>query len=164
MPKEIVGMRRFSSFSGADIVASLNVPGTKDHYVFAELESLTYSVHRYKGQVRSIGYANVRGFVMGTRTIAGSLTFAVFDRHVVKNVVSSMNSSLDSKFHGNFLMDEMPPFDISLYFYNEAGVKSRMAIYGVTIVDEGTALGISEIVPRTQMSYYARDIEQLDNF
>lgn len=164
MAEDLLGVGKFSSYSGADIVATMSVPSTNKVYVFAELESLTYSVHRYKGQVRSIGFANTRGFVMGPRTVAGTLVFTVFDKHVVKNVITSMNSSIDARFHGNFLMDELPPFDISCLFQNEYGSSSRMAIYGVTIVDEGTAFGVNEITPKSQMTYYARDIELLDNF
>lgn len=148
----------FNSYSGADIVASINLNGK--NRVFGEIQTLTYSIHREKGQVRALGHTNVKGFTYGPRTIAGSLIFTVFDRHVMDTFKKQMLHDLPDKLTaGNFITDELPPFDITITFANEYGHMSRLAIYGVTIVDEGQTMSVDDMMTENIMSYMARDIE-----
>ena len=76
----------YTSYSGADIVATIQAIGGKP-MVFGELQTITYSTHREVQPIRSIGNINPRGFTRGPRTIAGSMIFTVFDRHVIQNVL-----------------------------------------------------------------------------
>lgn len=66
--------KSYSSYSGADIVASIN------RKVFAELQGITYSISRAKAPIYTMGSAEPRSFSRGNRGIAGTLVFSVFDR------------------------------------------------------------------------------------
>lgn len=66
--------RTFSSFSGADIVASFN------GRVIGELQAISYSVAREVAPVYTIGSPDARSFSKGKRGISGSLVFVQFDR------------------------------------------------------------------------------------
>lgn len=66
--------KTYTSFSGADIVASFG------DTVIGELQGITYSVSREKAPCYTLGSAEVRSFSRGKRGIAGSLVFTVFDR------------------------------------------------------------------------------------
>lgn len=66
--------KSYSSYAGADIVASIN------RRVFAELQGITYSISRAKVPIYTMGSAEPRSFSRGNRGIAGTLIFSIFDR------------------------------------------------------------------------------------
>lgn len=66
--------KSYSSYSGADIVASINKK------VFGEIQGITYSVSRAKVPIYTMGSAEPRSFSRGNRGIAGTLVFSTFDR------------------------------------------------------------------------------------
>lgn len=66
--------RTFSSYSGADIVATFN------GRVIGELQALTYSVSREVVPIYTMGSPDPKSFSRGKRGISGSLVFIVFDR------------------------------------------------------------------------------------
>src|SRR5437763_13223272 len=75
-----------TSFSGADIVTSITPYGGSP-IVFGELQTISYSIYRPMQPVYALGQINPKGVVRSTRTIAGSLIFTVFDRHVLKEIL-----------------------------------------------------------------------------
>lgn len=66
--------RTFTSFSGADIVASFN------GRAIGELQAISYSVAREVAPVYTMGSPDARSFSKGKRGISGSLVFVQFDR------------------------------------------------------------------------------------
>ncbi|MCW4013896.1 MAG: virion structural protein [Candidatus Bathyarchaeota archaeon] len=160
----------YNSFAGTDIVASITLPGGKA-VVIGELQTISYSVHREKYPVRALGSVNPKGFTYGGRTIAGSLIFTVFDRHVVKELVTEMQQNAGTyseyakndlefaEMYSRMVTDELPPFDITISFNNEYGQAASMAILGVTIVDEGQVMSIEDMLTENTMSYMAMDIK-----
>lgn len=66
--------RTFSSFSGADIVATFN------GRIIGELQGISYSVSREVAPIYTMSSADPRSFSRGKRGISGSLVFVVFDR------------------------------------------------------------------------------------
>lgn len=66
--------RTFSSYSGADIVASFN------GRVIGELQALNYAISREVAPLYTMGSPDPRSFSRGKRGISGSLVFLVFDR------------------------------------------------------------------------------------
>jgi len=155
----------FHSYSGADIIATINIPGIGISKTMAELSTLTYSIHREKGQVRALGHANVKGFTNGPRTIAGSLVFTVFDFHVMEYFrdATDKNNTVDPRTTNNFLVDELPPFNITVTFENELGGVSSMSMYDVSIIDEGQTMSTDDMYTENVMSYMARDIDLMHN-
>ncbi len=163
----------FGAFAGSDMVASINVPGVGPK-VFAELATITYSTHRDVRPVRTLGRINPKGFTRAGRTIAGSLIFAVFDRHALLEVLNKIGDSylkdLKTKKLGNITIpnsrikvvtDEMPPFDVTISMANEYGSASKIAIYGIRVVDEGQTMSIEDMITENVMQYYAQGIDLL---
>ena len=44
-----------------------------------------------------------------------------------------------------YIADEIPPFDITISFANEYGYDSRMALYGVRLLNEGQSMATNDI-------------------
>lgn len=153
------------SFSGTDMVVSIDLvfpDGTKFNRVIGSLQTLTYSIHMDKFPVRSVGNANAKDYVFGPRTIAGSLIFAVFNKHFAYEMMETASSTSGlAQYH--FLMDEMPPFNVTVSFANEYGETARLAIYGVRIINEGQTMSVNDIYTENTYQFVATDIEYLNN-
>lgn len=151
------------SFSGTDMVVSIDSifpDGTKFSHVIGSIQTLSYSVHMDKHPVRSIGNANAKDYVFGPRTIAGSLIFAVFNKHFAYELLEKASASTGmTNYH--FLMDEMPPFNITVSLANEYGQTARLAIYGVRIINEGQTMSVNDIYTENTYQFVATDIEYL---
>ena len=158
------------SFSGADAVATIivpviglhgNVENENDIINLGELQTISYSIHRENSPIRTLGHVNVRGFVKGGRTIAGSLIFTVFNEYAFYRI-KQFRDYLARK-QGFFapLADMLPPFDIVITFFNEYGIGAKMKIFGVTIVDEGQTLSIDDLITEQTYTYMARGIQPL---
>ena len=106
----------------------------------------------------------------GPRTIAGSLIFTVFDKHMIYNILQGTNNnSVYSDKNGNLIhagkmiTDELPPFDVTITFANEYGSVSKLSIYGITITDEGQVMSIEDMLTENTMTYIATDIDLMTN-
>lgn len=161
--------KTYTSFSGADIVATFTPRGGSP-LVIGEIQTISYSTYRPTTPVYALGRENPKGIVRGNRTIAGSLIFTVFDRHVLYNMKASIEESYIAK-NGedicankrakNMKTDEIPPFDISISFMNENGESSRMTLYDVYIVSEGQTMSIEDMITENTMQFLAMDIEHM---
>ena len=166
-----------TSFSGADAVATITPLGGKPR-VFGEIQTISYSIYRPTTPVYALGRINPKGVVRGQRTIAGSLIFTVFDRHVLKSVIDTLDYTKDKnnknnlynfssselrEMKDNMKTDEMPPFDINITFMNEYGRSSTLNIYGVHILTEGQTMSIEDMITENTMQYIAMDIDLMDN-
>lgn len=153
------------SFSGTDMVVSMDAvfpDGTKINRVIGSLQTLTYSVHMDKFPVRSIGNVNAKDYVYGPRTIAGSLIFAVFNKHFAYELLDKAREA-----HGynnyHFLADELPPLNITVSLANEYGATARLAIYGVRIINEGQTMSVNDIYTENTYQFVATDLEYLND-
>jgi hypothetical protein len=182
--------KSYTSYSGADIVATFTPPGGKP-VVVGELQGITYSVTREKAPVYTMGFADPRAFSRGKRGIAGSLVFTVFDRDALiyamqeeDNPASTVNSvdgnigypQVD-KWGDNFEIfedgtvrqvvrnalytDEIPPFDITINFVNEYGQSSVMRILAVEILNEGVGMSVDDITTDKACTFVARGLEYI---
>ena len=154
------------SFSGCDMVATFLVPSAKDStnfhvYARGELQTVSYSVHMERKSVRAIGNINAKDYVLGPRTIAGTLIFTVFNKHFAKKIMNDINEDTDAKYA--FLADELPPFNIIISLANEYGVKAKLVIYGVRLINEGQVMSINNIYTENTYQFVATDLEYLDN-
>jgi len=156
----------YTSFSGADIVATFTLRGGKP-IVLGEIQTISYSTYRPTTPVYVLGRPNPKGIVRGARTVAGSLIFTVFDRHVLTAMSSSLKvaySTADVEMRDqvrNMKTDEIPPFDITISFMNESGQSSKMTIYDVYVVSEGQTMSIEDMITENTMQFIAMDIEQM---
>jgi hypothetical protein len=160
----------YMSYSGADAVATLLIPpigqngSTQDDgeiITLGELQTISYSIHRENTPIRILGRVNPKSFIKGSRTIAGSLIFTVFNEYAFYKI--KKYRELLGKQNGFFapLADMLPPFDIILTFSNEYGQMSKMKILGVTIVDEGQTVSIDDLIIEQTYTFMARGIQPL---
>lgn len=154
----------YTSYSGCDIVVSVQIPKinpdgseTNVPYVLGSLQTISISTYQDKNPVRAIGNVNALDYTMGPRTIAGSLVFAVFDKHFADEIFDDLN-----KENTNVLIDELPGLDITITYANEYGSISRMALYGVRIVEEGQVISINDVYTENTYKYCALSLERLN--
>jgi len=148
-------MHTFTSYSGSDIVATINIPG-KGPQVFGELSSISFSIFREKYPVRALGRISMKGFTRGMRTITGVMSFTMFDESIVLQAMEEVR-----KMGYNMMMDEMPMFDITISMANEFGSKSKQTIYGITTYTEGMSLSINSMLTENVYEFYALDIDPM---
>jgi hypothetical protein len=155
------------SFAGVDIQATMVLPnmegngstGTGDYIELGELQTISYSMHRENSPVRTLGHVNPRGFVKGSRTIAGSLIFTVFNEYAFYRINKFKEALLNQNYAP--LADMLPPFDVVLTFFNEYGLAAKMKIYGITIVDEGQTMSVDDLITEQTYTYMARGLQPL---
>jgi hypothetical protein len=150
----------YNSYSGTDIVAQIVLPG-EGPLELGELQTISYSMHRQKTPVRLLGHVSPVSFVNGSRTIAGSLIFTVFNNYAFYKL-NQYQEAISYNLYP--VADMLPPFDIVLTFANEFGVFSKMKIYGVTIVDEGGTMSIDDLITEQTYSFMAAGIQPLTGF
>lgn len=150
----------YNSYSGTDIVAQIVLPN-EEPLLLGELHTISYSIHRENTPVRFLGHTSPSAFVKGPRTIAGSLIFTVFNNYAFYRTKHMQNAIRHALYP---VADMLPPFDVVLTFANESGVFSKMKIYGITIVDEGGAMSVDDLVTEQTYSYMARGIQPLTGF
>lgn len=147
-----------NSYSGCDIIPSITVGGKT--FVIGNLSAISYSVHRDKIPVRLLGRTYAKSYVSGGATIAGTLVFTVFDTHVLDEVRREVVTEVQAAGgQSSPLTQQLPPFDVTIFFQNEYGHASYMRIYGLEITDEAQTHTINDIYTENQMQYIARDID-----
>ncbi len=152
------------SFSGHDMVVVFEIPvdgGASISEVIGSLQTITYSVHQEKSPVRGIGDMNVKGYVFGPRTIAGTMIFTVFNKHWAKNIMNKYLQAVKKSAH--FLVDELPPFNVTISCANEYGNKAHLALFGVTFVNEGQIMSINDNYTENTFEFFATDVDYLDD-
>jgi len=154
-----------NSFSGCDIRAYVQATDpltgkTSGAKLLGNIATLSYSIHREKFPVRTLGTTYPKAFTRGPRTIAGTLIFNVFDRYALWDILS-IKSGLDRGMNEDthmLLGDQIAPFDIVCTFVNELGIYSKMMLLGVELVDEGQVMSVNDIYIESTHSFVAADI------
>lgn len=148
-----------SSFSGCDI----SVIGYIDGKIkkFGELLTMSYSVHREKMQVRTMGRVNAKGFTRGTRTIAGSLIFVSMDRTALWDWLGHNDYDPPDTVGELPMIDQLPPMDVSISFSNEYGTLSTIRIYGIELVDHGMTMSVDDMITEQVISYMAIGMQEM---
>jgi intein/homing endonuclease len=101
----------------------------------------------------------ISNFVHVHNTIAGSLIFTVFDREVMEELIALYPDDTLDNDYSTLMIDQIPPFDITIQFVNEDGYLSSMVIYGVDIVDDGQVMSINDMIIENVKSFKARAID-----
>lgn len=147
-----------TSYSGTD--CTVVVQANDDIIVLGNVTTFSYSLHRDKVPIRTLGRSAVKGYVSGGRTVAGSMVFTVFDTHPLMDVIKRFEyiRNPEDRFTSP-VPDQLPPLDLILIFHNEYGYSSIVRLYGVEFTDEGTTNSINDIYSESIMQYVARDID-----
>lgn len=139
-----------------------------------DIQTITYSIHRDAAPVRLLGRSNPAAYTMGSRTTAGTLIFATFNRRALSEIYTGADQvGLETTLPDgspNYISDArllqpsdtIPPFDIVLYFTSEQGNDSAMFIYKVQIMDEGQTFSIQDVYTEHTMQYVAGGISLME--
>lgn len=112
-------------------------------------------------------HAFIANFIRVHNTISGSAVFTVFHQHVFAEFLeaSSYRSTgvgdWDRFTWTSYVMDQIPPLDISIAFANEYGNISWMAILGVDFINEGMVMSIEDLFVESTAQYVARDYDPM---
>lgn len=162
------------SYSGSDVIAYITpyASNTTDspYIQINNLHTISYSTHRDKLPVRRLGSAIAHDYTHGTRTVAGSIVMINFDRVALAELIMGKDLYGDDVVINMF--DEIPPFDITLLFNNDATNKAHndmtkhieysvIEIKGIRLLDEGLVTGIDEAYLETSLQYVAEGIQYL---
>jgi hypothetical protein len=137
-----------------------------------DVQTITISSHREKFPVRTLGRVHPKSYTRGPRTLAGSMIFTLFNKHALWDLVQAGSgfyssgvgiSGTDSGYPelNTVLVDQLPPFDITLIASNELGDTSYAVLYGVEIVNDGRTISIQDIITESVMQFVCRDFEDL---
>ena len=156
----------YHTFSGHDMIVTISIqvsPSRVINKVIGAFQTITYSIHNEKAPVRVLGDMNVKRYVFGPRTIAGSLILIVFDRHWMREFLGTYAKIKNQGVEQYFLMDELPAFDLTISCCNEYGHSARMALYGITIVNEGQVMSTNDIYTENTYQFFATNVDYLDS-
>ena len=152
----VFSINGYDSYSGCDIVVTASLPPSENnestYFVLGSLQTLSISTHQDKRPVRSLGNMNAKDYVMGQRTIAGSLVFAVFDRHFADKIMKAVEVGMP---------DEIPALDLTINFANEYGRTSVMRVLGVKLINEGQVMSINDLYTENTYQFVALGMEHL---
>lgn len=154
-----------TTFAGSDIEVLFFIPAANGNFVSLEMnniQTLTCSVFREKHPVRALGFIGEKGEARGTRTIAGSIVFTVFDQHPLLKMMSKHLGS-DTELDTNAIdkleytmPDQLPPFNAVIKFSNELGRDSELVLFGLSIQSEGQVHSIHDMLTENTMQYRAQ--------
>lgn len=148
------------SYSGTDVTVA--VVYNQHILLLNNLETFAYSTHLEKVPVRRLGDTTPKNHTYGTRTIAGTMVFVTFDEHPLYGLFQFFNErTAKNNRYSSPMADEIPPFDVILYFSNEAGAGSIMRFYGVEISDEGGVFSINDIYSENTMQWTCKDMDPM---
>lgn len=150
----------YNSYAGVDIVAQVLLPNSAP-ITLGELQTISYSIHRENAPVRLLGHVSPVSFIRGGRTIAGSMIFTVFNNYAFYRL-QHFQTAIASGIYP--VADMLPPLDMILTFANENGVFSKMKLFGVTFLDEGSAMSIDDLITEATFQYVARGIQPLTGY
>lgn len=154
--------KTYTTFSGQDMVCIFEIPlwGTSNlNQIIGSVQTISYSIHQEKFPIRCLGDMNAKGYVFGPRMIAGSIVFTVFNKHWAQDLMEKYLKAFKTQAH--YLVDELPPFNITISFANEYGQKARLSLYGVTFTNEGQVMSANDAYVENTYQFYALDIDYL---
>jgi len=149
-----------SSYSGSDCVVAIIY--NQDVIILGNMETISYSIHRDKMPVRTLGRTYAKGYVRGQRTIAGSMIFVQFNDSPLHMLYEFFDKKIENTHRfSSPLSDEIPPFDMMLIFNNEFNFHSVIRLYGVEIVDEGGTFSINDVYSENVMQFICKDMDPM---
>jgi hypothetical protein len=126
-----------------------------------ELTTISVSIHRSKSPVRAFGYANPKGFVRGSRTIAGTMVMSKMTAEVLYRFLQAELMADLTKDTIYTKLDQIPPVDFTLLFSNEFGYVSTQRLLGVEFVTDGSVISVQDALMEQQITWMAADFTPL---
>lgn len=161
--ESLLDNRGYTSFSGTDTTAAVLFK-QGEPVIIGEVQTITYSLFAPMNPVYNLGSRKPSGFIRGPRTVAGTIIFTIFDRHVLLSAFHKAYHKYNDSpcLDRTYLPDELPPFDIQITFLNEYGQSASLTIHDVRITTEGQTMSIEDMITENTMQYLATDITLME--
>lgn len=125
------------------------------------IQTLTYSTYRETSPVRAIGHVGEKGRARGTRTVAGSMVFAVADRNPFLDIMTLLSGEVvrDAVSPAGLgglqysTPDQLPPLDVIVFFSNESGASAELALFGIQFTAEGQVMSINDLYTESTFQF-----------
>lgn len=144
-----------NNFTPCDMRVLASSPQNGTPILLGTLAMLSYSVHRDKFPVVSLGMRGTKGFTKGHRTIAGSLSFQSIDTDAFVKMTRPLARMWGRNDSSYILADELPPFDVIVTAINEEGGSSVFGLFGITLLDFGASFALDQLIPSETYSFAA---------
>lgn len=153
-----------AGYTSGDIISLFRFPDFMEveAKVFAEINTISYSIYRDKFPVRALGHTRAKGYTKGTRTVAGQLVFTMLDLPVINHFINMLYNHPDRQL--GLLPDELPPFDIVINYLNEMGNRSSSTLIGVELAEGNQVITTQDLQVNEQYSFVAHDIIQANHW
>ena len=157
------------SYSGCDMVVSAQISydgdmhaGGNDVAILGSLQTISYSLYDKMSPIHALGNVNAKDYVHTHRTVAGSMDFAVFNKHWSKDIIKKYKEDKNIPKSQKVVIDEIPPLNLTISMANEFGASSRLALYGVRFFNEGMTMSVNDIYTENTFQFVALDVDYLD--
>jgi hypothetical protein len=126
---------------------------------FGDLSTLTISSARSFGPIRRLGELKPVDYKGGSRTIAGSMIFAMLNRDVWSDFMNGLipGSEGVGTWRGPTFVDEIPAFNILIRGANEYGSVATGLLVGVRLTNFGTTFSVDDLYTEATYSYVATE-------
>ena len=144
-----------------------------DALIFGQVHTISYSIYRDKMPVRALGHTKAKGYTKGTRTVAGSISFMMLDRAVINDFIDMLyinNGDSEDEYgerqsneltkNFSILPDELPPFDVEIYYVNQRSNKTKETLLGVELAEGNKVITVDDLQVQEQYSFVAHDLIQ----
>lgn len=159
----------YQAYSGTDIQAAIYLPlitrksiESTDEVlkfkVFGNLQTISVSSARSVSPVRVLGKSNPVAYSRGSRTIAGTMVFAMINKDVFLDVYDPSMSDSEQTISSSVISDQMVPFSVIITAANESGGVGVQVLNGVTLINFGNTYSINDVYTEVVYNYVALDI------
>lgn len=179
----------YASIPGTIVKTLLEFPGySKDKSVVIELDdvmTLSYSVHRTKIPVVTLGQTSVGGYALGVKTVAGSMIRSVFtvdnltefqskcylmNQEEIKKRLDGINNTVPKgtplKEEVSFMKDDFAAFNIHVVIVPESQydannmVSARFeSILGCVLINNGQVFSVEDLITESTFSFQAKGVK-----
>lgn len=168
-----------------------NIDGKSAVIQLDDVMTISFSSHRVKAPVTTLGQVSVNGFGLGTRMVAGSIIRSIFttdnltalqakifleDQDNIKNRLTGLDQNLPSglpmKERISIIQDDLTAFNIHIYSISEYTAqigetytpRERFdTIIGATITNTGQVYSIEDLITESTISFQAKAFRSSTN-
>jgi len=129
----------------------------------ASLQTLSISTTRDHKAARVLGSSWAFDFGRGSRTVAGSLVFAMVNGDSFNDFRDATHTYVAQSKEDGYLYyaDAIPPFNVIIRASNESGASLFGLLVGVRLTNTGMSAGIHDIYTEQVYSFVAERVEPL---
>ena len=161
------------SYSGSDCKVCIGIGGIT--FPAVQMTNLSCSSYRAKSPVRALGLSTPKGYVSGSRTIAGSIVMNCGATHPFMKMLTSKSSDIGVPSDRYIIPDQIPPFNMYIFFSSETYqppvsadgerpiltedgvpyVGSIMELFNVHLLTDSMVISVDDLILEITMNFVA---------